>query len=220
MNPTDADAVLLKGAKGNNDAFGLQKMPDGMLPFSMNQVPTGTAWERRRGRDFYLLQSGFVTSIYTTNWDDGTAMNIASMGATYFNLSNTFTYLVADGIRLVIQSADLNYWDVTPADATGLINPVVVAAPAAAAQVANFTVLNGESFGFILSSGNVTRLTADQDHNGFYLMGYGTTTSLSSIATDLVFTVTSGFSFRIQDYSGNVWKMVISNDGQIQAVTV
>jgi hypothetical protein len=158
--------------------------------------------------------------IFQTSWDDGTRTDIAAIGSSLYDLTETFTYLVASGTRLIIQSADLNYWNCTPNNTTGLIQPVVVAAPAAAAQVANFTVLNGESFGFINSAGNVVRLNADQDRSGWYLQGLGATTSLTTISTDLVFTVASGFSFRIVDYLSNVWKLTVNNSGNMIPITV
>lgn len=219
MNPTQDQPIVFDSARGINDAVSMPKIKKGFIPFSCNLLAQGDVWDRRKGRDFYLLQTGFVLSIYTCRFEDNQVFNIAQIGQYLYNLSNTFSYLVANGTRLVIQSPDLNYWNITP-NSSGLISPVVVAAPAAAAQTANFTVLNGESFGFIGSTGNVTRLTASQDYNGWYLEGYGITTAITSITTDMVFTVASGFSFRIQDYSGNVWKMTMDNSGNLIPITV
>lgn len=220
MNPTQVFSDIIQGAKGLNDSYGETKLPPGFVPFAVNYSASGDTWNRRSGRTFFLLETGQVMMISTLQWDDGTSNNIADIGSTLYDLSVVFTYLVASGTRLIIQSPDLNYWDVTPNDTTGLINPTVVAVPAATPQVANFIVLNGESFGFVNSTGKITRLAADQDHFGWYLQGLGATTSLVPISTDLVFTVASGFSFRIKDYLANTWSLQMDNSGGFYAVTV
>lgn len=220
MNPTQDQPDVFQGAMGINDAVSVLKLKEKFVPFAVNLHAQGDVWDRRAGRDFYLLQTGMVLGLSTVRFEDGQAFNIAQIGSYLYNLSTTFSYLVASGVKLYIQSADTNYWDVTPNASTGLIVPTAVAAPAAAAQTSNFTVLNGESFGFIGASGEVTRLNCDLDVGGWWLAGYGVSTSTVSITTDMVFTVASGFSFRIVDYAGNTWAFSVTNDGFMIVTTV
>lgn len=220
MNPSNAQPVIDNEANGLNDAFGETKVPRGTLPFALNYLANGDTWDRRLGRDFFILQSGMVTLISPTAWQDGVVVNIAVIGTQGYDLTTQFTFLIAYGNRLIIQSPDLNYWDVTPNDSTGLINPTIVALPATPPQNADFTVQNGESFGFINSASSVVRLDADETYYGWYEKSYGSSTSLVTFTSDLVFTIASGYSFRIKDSHGNTWRLYTTNDGNLENVTV
>lgn len=220
QSPTGiAQPIVLKGADGSNDQEGISNRKPSSAWFSLNTLADSDSWGRRAGRDYVAAESGIALGIYQLSWDDGTSTEIAMIGSTFYNMSVTFTYMMDIGIRVVIQSPDLSYWDATPA-ASGLINPVVIAAPAAAAQLSNFTIANGQSFGFRLSATEVTRLLCDRDHNGWYLQGYGATDATSTLATDMVFTVASGFSLRQVDYDGNTWKYQVDNNGKFYVTTV
>lgn len=219
LNPTQADPIVFDKYKGMNDKQAPCKLERGNVSFEINLDASTYAASRRAGRDFFFYtDDGAVTGLWQITWQDGITTDIASIGSEIYDLTFTFTFMLASGSRLVLQSPDLNYWDITP-NANGLINPTVIAAPGAVPQAANFTVLNGESFGFE-TSGQVTRLAADQEHYGWYLIGYGVSNATTTYTSDLVFTVASGFSFRIQDNNTNMWRFSITNDGNLTVITV
>lgn len=218
QQPTEVSVDLLKGAKGINDQYGVNKLPPGCVAFSENLLAGGESWDRRAGRDYLLSEPGSVLMLCSTSWDDGIQINIGAIGGNAYNLAFSFSFLANAGVQLILQSPDLNWWNVTPDD-NGVIAPLVVAAPATAAQAANFTVLNGQSFGFVTSFGTVNRLNIDQDL-GIYTQGYGATTGNAVVASDLVFSNASGFSLVIQDVNTNKWFLFIDNDGDMKFKTI
>jgi hypothetical protein len=219
MNPTQDQPIVFEGAKGINDATSFLKLKRGYTPFSVNLLAQGDVWDRRKGRDMFLLRSGLALGIATVRFDDGVAFNIAQIGSSLNDLS-TFDYFVSSGIRLIMQSSALNYWDVTPNATTGLITPIIVSTPSAAPQTSDFIVAYDNTFAFYSSDGNPTRLTADEEHYGWYLIGETKPVSSTTISTDMVFTYSSGFFFKIEDQDGNTWKLSITSNGNLQAITV
>lgn len=219
LQPTDSALEVFKGAKGIDDQSSIVKLDPGFASFVSNLEASSDVWKRRAGRDFSFLGSGNSLIVALLTWDDGTYTEIASFGSVVYDMTTAITYILNSGVKLIIQSADLNYWNVTP-DANGLINPVVVAAPSATSQAANFTVANGESIAFKISATAATQILCDVDHGAWYLKGLGTTVGTTTYTTDLVFTVASGFSFRMKDYSSNTFKFVVSNDGNLTTITV
>jgi hypothetical protein len=220
LNPTKVQPVIFDKYSGVNDRQAPCKLERGNVSFEVNLDASNRVAKRRFGRDFFFLDplAGSATGLWQTAWADGSVIDIGAIGSILYDLTFTFSAIIASGFRLIIQSPDLNYWDVTP-NVDGVINPTAIAAPAAIPQAANLTIQNGESFGFARGSG-VTRLIADVDHFGWYLLGYGPSIATTTYTDDVVFTIASGFSFRIVDYQSNTWKFQMSNDGNLQVITV
>ncbi len=167
----------------------------------------------------FLVDGSAVLGIAVLTWSDGTISEVVQFGSALYDMSATFTYLVKAGVKLYIQSANGSYWNCTPDSTTGLITPSDSVVPTATPQAANFTVANGETFGFDLSSTATMQLDANLDRGGWFLNGVGGSFGATLITTDMVFTVASGFSFRITDYTGNTWSLSMSNDGDLLATS-
>lgn len=220
QSPTSVSPYVFNKAKGLNDVEGVTKIPPGFTTFAINLTAGSDVWPRRNGRSMYFLDDGnIVTNIFSTSWSDGLTVNIATMGPLIYDLTFTFTYLFGSGIRLILQSPDLNYWDCSANPLTEQINPTVIAAPSASPQAANLTVQNGESIGFTGTSQTI-RLASDQDHGGWYTLSLGQTNGFTTFTDDVVFTNASGFSLIIIDYTGNHWKFSVTNDGEFKVTTV
>lgn len=219
--PTKASPDMFIRAQGLNDEQAATKQEPGYIPFALNLSATGDVWTRRAGRDFYFLDevNGGVLAIKQLTWADGLSINIAVIGGAWYDLGAPFTYLFEAGIRLVIQSPDLNYWDVTPDATTGLINPTVVSAPSATAQTSNVTLGENDSIGFVVTGG-IVRLNVTEEAGIWFLEMQSNSPALSFISDDWVFTIASGFSLRITDSVGNVWSFSVDNGGNLLVTTV
>lgn len=146
------------------------------------------------------------------------AWNSFSPGGTALDLRIITT--VFNGGRLLIQSPDGSWWDCTATAATlGLITPTKVAAPSAAAQAFDFLVISPDTIGFKIDATHITELWVDQDTGIWYLTGHDATFP-PSITTDIAFSFASGFALKIRDSSGNTWKFFMTNDGNLQVITV
>lgn len=211
--------IILNKALGMNDQVSLVKLDPGFVFFGINLQASNDCYKRREGRDFSFLGPGLCLYVGQIAWDDGVVTEIAEFGGTFYDMSISFTKLMANGARLIIQSPDLNYWSLFDS-VNAVINPIVVAPPGAAAQASNLTIGMGETFGFILPGGNVTGLLCDQTHNGWYLQGYGPSFATTTYSADLVFTIASGFSFRMVDNFTNTFQFKISNDGNLFVQTI
>jgi hypothetical protein len=217
--PSSVAPDVFNHALGLNDRESVLKLQNGFIPFACNILADNDTWDRRAGRDMvYLVPDQPVLGIGLLTWDDGTIIEIAQFGSTMYDMTFLFTYYM-DGGRVIIQSPDGSYWSIF--DTTlGVIAPLSVAAPSATPQAANFTVANGESFGFEVSATQAVGLLCDQDHIGWYLQGYGASIGSTVYSTDLVFTIASGFSFRKVDYSGNTWAYSMTDGGNLIVTTV
>lgn len=215
LNPTQADPVIFDKYKGMNDRQAPCKLERGNTSFEINLDAGTNSAERRAGRDFYFYSdTGAVTGLWQVTWQDGITTQIAAIGSKLYDLTQTFTFLIAAGTRMVLQSPNLLYWNITP-NSNGLIQPTVVAAPAATPQAADFTVQNGESLGFA-RSGATTRLTADSGRYGWYLFQYGVSSGSTTYTTDIVFTAASGFKLKIKDPT-LTFTLDITNAGNLTA---
>lgn len=131
----------------------------------------------------------------------------------------TVVYVVPSDKRLIYQSADGNYWDVTPGT-DGVINPTVITAPSDPAQIADISIdFATSAFTFQDINGDLIQLDSDVNKGGWYLYGLETIGS-NFYTTDVIFTYASGFSLKFTDSSLNIWKLAITNDGEFQAVVV
>lgn len=221
QQPTNHPPVIEARAKGMNDEDGLGKTSAGYDVFALNALATGDVKERRSGRDMsFVVDGSAVRGIWPLSWADGLRVIVGAIGTSWYDFTNTYTFLFDTGVKLIIQSADGNYWDCTPDASTEIINPIVVSTPSATAQTANRTISYGQLLGFEVTNGTV-RLNADQNHWGWFLQKDGfATTPTNLVTTDWVFTIASGFSLRIVDKNGNSWKLGISNNGNLTATTV
>lgn len=217
---TNVLPMMLGNADGINDQVSLVKKDPGTLPFTLNYDADSDVWNRRAGRDLSFLVAGEpVMNIYDFSWSDGIHVEIATIGDEVYNLSTSFAYLLDVGVRLIFQSPDLNYWDVTPSLTTGLITPTVVATPTATAQAGNLTVQMGEKFGF-LGTTNTVQLGVGEPYSSWFAQVFGVSAPVSLVTDDLVFTSASGFSLIEKDFSGNSWKFSVDNIGQMIITTV
>ncbi len=220
MHPSQATPKVIDKFGTQNDQQSVVKMRNNDFPFALNFNPEGNDLGRRAGRDFSFISSdGAVYAIKQIEFSDGTSSTVAQFGAFVYALEVGFQYILNSGVRIIIQSADLNYWNVTP-NSNDLIAPTVVSAPAATAQAANITIPYGQKLGFASATGTV-QLGADQNRpGGWFLLKFGSSVPTTAITTDWVFTVASGFSLRIIDGNANTWSFKVSNAGALQVITV
>lgn len=127
-------------------------------------------------------------------------------------------YLLDTGVRLILQSPDLTYWNVTP-DVNGLILPTAVSTPSATPQTADLILMPGEYIAFKYSTTSLL-LLCDQNHLGWYTQSIGIPTTEFTVTDDMVFTVASGFVLRMEDDTSNTWEFSVSNDGNLFVTTV
>lgn len=218
MNPTAVQPAIFHKAKGLNDIESVVKLPDGFVPFALNMDVDNHTYDRRKGRDFSFLSSGnSVVMMASLTWDDGTTHNIAAMGAFLYDLSLTFTKALPAAYRMILQSPDATYWNITP-DSNGFINPTsLTVAPTATPQTADLTINNGESFIFQRSAAS-TRITADSAYFGWYLLQYGVGTAITTYTDDIVFTTASGFTMKIIDSGSKTHSLSMQNTGELWSI--
>lgn len=219
QSPTSVDPVIMSSARGINDISDPTKLEKGYTPFALNFSVSGDVWPRRQGRDmFYLNDGNLVTSLYTLTWDDGSYNIIASIGDTFYTFI-PFTYAFNFGIRLILQSASLAWWNVTPNATTGLISPTVVADPATPSKTSDLFVDASQSLAFRGNSG-FTQLSIDQLNEGWYLHGGNGDFGAITFTSDVVFSYASGASLIMADLQGNTWRYSMTNDGDLIVTTV
>lgn len=221
QNPTRSFPSIKVQARGLNDQDSALKLKKGYVPFALNVNASSDVWSRREGRDMEFFTSGVVLYIGQITWQDNTSSEISQIGGSFYDMGNDFTYLLANGTRLYIQSSDGSYWDCTPGS-NGLIFPTTIGtgAPGATPQTANIVLTPVQKFGFIRSDGKVDQLDADEANFGWFLNEYTGSIFPANVTTDVVFTFASGFSIRIEDVGGNTWVLSMTNDGNLIATTI
>lgn len=216
--PTSVNPVIMSSAKGINDITEPVKLDPGFTPFSVNLSAGGDTWVRRQGRDFFYLSDGsLATMFYLTTWNDGSSNIIAALGGSLYTFI-PFTYVVDSSKRLIIQSADLRYWNVTPSASTGLIFPTGVTTPSTASRNSDLLLDSTQSIAFKGNSG-FTQLAVDQS-GGWFLQGGNGDFGLTLFTTDLVFSIASGASLKMVDAQGNTWQYSMTNDGDLIVTTI
>jgi hypothetical protein len=134
-------------------------------------------------------------------------------------LDVSYTYRVGFGIRLILQSPDLNYWSCAPNTVDAIPRPQVTAAPTASPQTADLVIAAGNSLIFDAAT-QFIQLDCDQAHNGWFTRIVPNGTALNLVTSDIVFTQASGYSLKIADVSGNTWRFSIDNNGFLSVTTV
>lgn len=208
-NPTDANPIVFNQAMGINDAQSELKRPNGTVPFALNFIATGDVWDRREGRDYAFQYTGLTLSLYQFIWDDGLLNNGVQVGDALYDFTSSVWFVLGSGKKLIIQSQDLNWWDVTPT-VNAEINPTVVATPATAAQTVDFVVQNNQNFGVTYATRTIL-FGIDRD-DGIYALQTLPAQGYQSL-NDLVFSYASGKYFISIDRHGNRWKLGVDNDG-------
>lgn len=122
-----------------------------------------------------------------------------------------------DGARLLLQAANLEWWDVTPDPTTGSPTNTVVTAPGTT-LAANLSIAVNQYLAFKDSTGN-WRMTADQYAMGWATERLGTVPNYTTRYTaDRAFEF--GFGPIFTDSAGNLWKLYARTGEGLDAITV
>lgn len=144
--------------------------------------------------------------------------NAFSPGGTALDLGfiTNIDYLF-DGAKLLLQSSDLNWWDVTPDPISGVPRNVVVAAPGSSLS-ANLVLSSSQVMAFKDSTGN-WKLSADQYAMGWATERLGTVPLYTTRYTaDRAFA--TGFGPVFTDGAGNLWKLQANIVTGLEAITI
>ena len=131
---------------------------------------------------------------------------------------NNVDLLFDTGKRLLLQSQDLNWWDVTPGDDGVPINTVLASAPSVILS-ANLLVAYGKVLAFKRSVSNFQRLTADQFAMGWATESLGSVPFYSTLySSDQAFAY--GYGPVFTDSATNKWRLFADNATGLNAVTI
>lgn len=205
--------------------MGKLKTDDGQYSVLQNVRGWGGLGSKRRGVRTSARMSSGIMGIFDlkSEGDAATLDKILVVTANgdlnlfdYSELITVFDYLIEDGAGLVLQSANLSWWDIDPASGNGVIRTEGVAAPSSPRST-DLNIQQGQLFGFADSSGIWRRFVFEQvgisgSKIGF-LRGrrYALHEATTSYSSDLAFSTGVGPVFQTAELQR--WRWTISNSG-------
>ncbi len=138
----------------------------------------------------------------------------------YSEFLASFAYLFATGIKLNLQSPDLNWWALTVNSSTGAINVTGIAAPTGALS-ADQSIRQDELYGFAFATGIwrlsvvATGLGTPSIQTREYALSSATTTYSTAVSFN------TGYGPVFQDDTGTQrWRLSIANGGATQITSI
>lgn len=128
----------------------------------------------------------------------------------YSELITIFDYLFSNGIKLGLQSPDLNWWSVIPNDSGELV-ATVISTPISTIS-SDLQVTQDQLFGFQMSS-NVYRLSVDPTLGELKITSYNTTSGTIDYTQSQNFVTGVGPVFQTSDL--NHFRLTINNSGEL-----
>ncbi|MEM4247650.1 MAG: hypothetical protein QXH80_00080 [Candidatus Nanoarchaeia archaeon] len=129
-------------------------------------------------------------------------------------LYSIFNNVHDSGVKLLLQSPDLSWWNCTP-DEDGIILPTLTSEPASTIT-SDFTVAQDELYGFTNTNG-IMRLSVN--HSGeIETKQYTVTTSTGTYTSDRCFETGVGLVFETTEL--NRFRITVTNDGILQTEAI
>ncbi len=212
---------LLQGFNANPNS-GLSKTDDDEYSYLQNVRGYSGFGSKRRGVvGMTTLSYGIMGIFGDASSPDKILVYTQDGNVTLFDpteLTVQFEFLFNTTSKLILQSPNLDWWDITPDATTGIIPAIGVVAPASSLS-ADLFVQNNALFGFQASSTKIYRMFIDISTNPLIPVAatrqYGTASAVINYSTDLAFA--TGYGPVIQDNLLRSFRINVANGGYVQA---
>lgn len=185
----------------------------------------GGLGSKRRGVQFSAAIGGGVMGMFDLfNDGDPTSPNkILVVGGDgifylfdYTEFVTVFDFMFDIGVKLGLQSPDLNWWSIFPDSTTGILSATVISAPINTISSDLFITQN-QHYGF-RNSTNIWRLKVSSSFGNLQTSSFALTQSTVLYSSIQAFV--NGFGPVFQDESLNNWRMTIDNSGILGSLAI